>query len=519
MNKRLIVILMAALMVFLLTSCLDKEKMDEAWEEGRRSAYEDEEEPVGKEEASEEKTEEETEAEEEVKEDEEEPVEKEEASEEKTEEETEAEEEETEAEEEVKEDDLSDVQYAEDFKQASYKDYGSADADSGLEGKPIYVRGEITDYEEDQNALVLEADDGEWIVECGSDMSDEIRKELKGYKGEKVRVFGTFKGYSKAWSKPVITILMDVPKYACRIEDMDGKKRITYLDTQWEMKEADKDYTVGSLGFKGVTSWEMESTDEEATFVPLPGYTGMIAISRFELPDEYSGWKDDEAEDVLDKIAEEYMKGAEIHEQKKTKAAGLNAIRYITTIPDDDYPSEMIMYVILARDGYYCLMFGEPYLLGTALSDYEEEFMDSLKAGEPENSQDKEDKKEEKETAKSDKEKEQESKDKEEKTETKKSGKPTRSEISGKTFYATFDVTVTDGVDVDNMEESYDLMFDSSDLASYDESSGTMTINEDEFSFLLSFSYNSKGKIVFSGPAAFMDPDVSGYGTMSGYEK
>lgn len=515
MKKRLVLILIAALMVLSLTSCLDKDKMAEAFEEGKRSAYEeDEEESAAKEEASEEKTEEKTEAKEET-----------------------------------KEDDLSDVRYAEDFKPASYKEYGSEDADTGLEGNPIYVKGEITDYEEDQNVLVLEADDGEWIVDCGSDMSDEIKKELKGYKGEKMRVFGTFKGYSKAWSKPVITILKDVPKYACRIEDMDGKKRITYLDTQWEPKEADKDYTLGSLGFKGVSSWEMEATDEDATFVPLPGYTGMIAISRFELPDEYSGWKDDEAEDVLDKIAEEYMEGAEIYEQKKTKAGGLNAIRYITTIADDDYPSEMIMYVILARDGYYCIMFGEPYLLGTALSDYEEEFMDSLKAGEPESAADKEDKKAEKETSKTDKEtekeskdkdkkeeeskdkdkkeeeskdkdkKEEESKDKEEKTEAKKSGKPTRSEISGKTFYATLDVTVTDGVDVDNMKESNDLMFDSSELAGYDESSGTMTINEDGLSFLLSFSYNSKGKIVFSGPAAFMDPDVSGYGTMSGYEK
>nr|MCR5410185.1 hypothetical protein [Lachnospiraceae bacterium] len=202
-----------------------------------------------------------------------------------------------------------------------------------------------------------------------------------------------------------------------------------------------------------------------------------------------------------------------------TKAGGLNAIRYITTIADDDYPSEMIMYVILARDGYYCIMFGEPYLLGTAMSDYEEEFMGSLTSGGTEKTTDKDDKKEERETQESDKDKEKESKQTEEKTETKKSGKPTRSEISGKTFYATLDVTVTDGVDVDNMKESNDLMFDSSELAGYDESSGTMTVNEDGVSFLLSFSYNSKGKIVFSGPAAFIDPDVSGYGTMSGYEK
>ncbi len=484
MKKRLVLILIAALMVISLTSCLDKDKMEEAFEEGRRSAYEDDDDSVKKEEVSEEETEEETEAKEEV-----------------------------------KEDDLSDVRYAEDFKQASYKEYGSKDADSSLEGNPIYVKGEITDYEEDQNALVLEADDGEWIVDFGSDMSDEIKKELKGYKGEKVRVFGTFKGYSKAWSKPVITIIKDVPKYACRMEDLDGKDRITYLDTQWEMKEADKDYTVGSLSFKGISSWEMEYSDEETTFVPLAGYTGMITISRMELPEAYAGWKDDEAEDVLDNIAEQYMEGAEIHEQKKTNAGGLNAIRYITTIPDDDYPSEMVMYVILGKDTYYCLMFGEPYLLGTAMSDYEEEFMGSLTSGEPENSQDKEDKKEEKETQESDKDKEKESKQTEEKTETKKSGKPTRSEISGKTFYATLDVTVTDGVDVDNMKESNDLMFDSSELAGYDESSGTMTINEDGVSFLLSFSYNSKGKIVFSGPAAFVDPDVSGYGTMSGYEK
>lgn len=484
MKKRLVLILIAALMVLSLTSCLDKEKMAEAYEEGYRSAYEDEEEPVEKEEASEEKTEEETEAEEEV-----------------------------------KEDDLSDVRYAEDFKQASYKDYGSADADSGLEGKPIYVRGEITDYEEDQNALVLEADDGEWIVDCGSDMSDEIKKELKGYKGEKVRVFGTFKGYSKAWSKPVITILKDVPKYACRIEDMDGKKRITYLDTQWEMKEADKDYTVGSLGFKGVSSWEMEATDEDATFVPLAGYTGMIALSRFELPDAYASWKDEEAEDVLDKIAEEYMEGAEIHEQKKTKAGGLNAIRYITTIADDDYPSEMIMYVILARDGYYCIMFGEPYLLGTAMSDYEEEFMKSLNSGEPESTPDKEDKKEDKEAPKSDKDKEKDSKNKDEKTETKKSGKPSKSEIMGKTFTWHMEGQTVENGEISQVDQDTVVKFDSSDMANYSEATGETTFYDGETGFIIDFSYDSKGRIVYSGQASYNSDEISGYANISGREQ
>nr|MCR5235852.1 hypothetical protein [Lachnospiraceae bacterium] len=423
----------------------------------------------------------------------------------------------------------------EDFKQASYKDYGSADADSGLEGKPIYVRGEITDYEEDQNALVLEADDGEWIVECGSDMSDEIRKELKGYKGEKVRVFGTFKGYSKAWSKPVITILKDVPKYACRMEDMDGKDRITYLDTKWEPKESDKDYTVGSLRFKGVSSWEMEYTDEDATFVPLPGYTGMIAISRFELPDEYSGWKDDEAEDVLDKIAEEYMEGAEIHEQKKTKAGGLNAIRYITTIADDDYPSEMIMYNILARDGYYCIMFGEPYLLGTALSDYEEEFMKSLNSGEPESTPDKEDKKEDKEAPKSDKDKEDKKEDKEapksdkdkekdsqnkdEKTETKKSGKPSKSEIMGKTFTWHMEGQTVENGEISQVDQDTVVQFDSSDMANYSESTGETTFYDGESGFIIDFSYDSEGRIVYSGQASYNSDEISGYANISGREQ
>ncbi len=115
MKKRAVVILMAVLTVLSLTACLDKDKMAEAFEEGKRSAYEeDEEESAAKEEASEEKTEEKTEAKEET-----------------------------------KEDDLSDVRYAEDFKPASYKEYGSEDADTGLEGNPIYVKGEITDYEED----------------------------------------------------------------------------------------------------------------------------------------------------------------------------------------------------------------------------------------------------------------------------------------------------------------------------------------------------------------------------------
>ena len=487
MKKRLVLILIAALMVISLTSCLDKDKMEEAFEEGRRSAYEDDDDSVKKEEVSEEETEEETEAKEEV-----------------------------------KEDDLSDVRYAEDFKQASYKEYGSKDADSSLEGNPIYVKGEITDYEEDQNALVLEADDGEWIVDFGSDMSDEIKKELKGYKGEKVRVFGTFKGYSKAWSKPVITIIKDVPKYACRMEDLDGKDRITYLDTQWEMKEADKDYTVGSLSFKGISSWEMEYSDEETTFVPLAGYTGMITISRMELPEAYAGWKDDEAEDVLDNIAEQYMEGAEIHEQKKTNAGGLNAIRYITTIPDDDYPSEMAMYVILGKDAYYAVMFGEPFLLGTAMSDYEEVFMDSLKTGEPESTPDKEDKKdqkEEKDAQKPDKEKEKEPANKEEKTETKRSGYPSKSEIMGKTFTWHAEGQTVENGEISSVNQDSVVRFDSSDMANYSEATGETTFSDGETAFLIDFSYDSKGRIVYSGQASYNSVEISGYANVSGREQ
>lgn len=109
---------------------------------------------------------------------------------------------------------------------------------------------------------------------------------LKSLKGEETRIFGTFDGYSKAWSKPVITIAKGSPDHACRIESTDGDIVVTYLDSKWKDKEADTDYSLGDLSWKGISEWEADNSFDDTSdpvtgtvlYGPLSGYPATVYV-------------------------------------------------------------------------------------------------------------------------------------------------------------------------------------------------------------------------------------------------
>ena len=287
---------------------------------------------------------------------------------------------------EVPEDDLTGVLYTDEFTPAAWADFGSEEK-SGEHGEDlICIRGTVGDYDEDKHALILKAADGDWTVNCGQALSYAYNEMMVDLRGQEMRVFGTYAGFSQSSGTPRISFIKGVPEHACRMESLDGEKRITYLDSIWENIRADKDYALGHLTWKGISDWEdMNEVGERdgkqvgaVRFFPVSDYGAGIYIYYEELPDDLKDWK--KADDVFKIIVDDYFEDVEVESTSSAEAAGLEGRRVISIVNDDDmdYALYQDSYVLLDTDAYYVIMFGEPYFTGTMLSDYADEFMDSL---------------------------------------------------------------------------------------------------------------------------------------------
>ena len=442
-------------------------------------------------------------------------------------------------------DDLSGVLYTDDFKKAPYKDYVSDESGSGKEGDLIYVRGEITGVEEDQNCLSLTASDGEWIVDCGNGGNDGFKKMLKSLKGEETRIFGTFDGYSKAWSKPVITIAKGSPDHACRIESTDGDIVVTYLDSKWKDKEADTDYSLGDLSWKGISEWEADNSFDDTSdpvtgtvlYGPLSGYPATVYVHIESLPEGMAGWDDSKADSIMDSLEDSYFEGAKILEKKDTKVAGLDARRVRCMIPfeDEGYSMDNVVYIIPDKEYYYAVSFGEPYFIGTKMSEYEDDLIDSIKYAESSadsekktdgkeedkgNKTTKEDSAEKNDNKKSDNDiKNNAVKDVKDQADTPKTGVPSKSEIMSRAFTQHIDMNIlTNGEIVPEKDDYTNVTFSADEMSGYDESTGECMYWADGIGYSIKFSYNSKGKITYSGMISGSDDEASFSGSTSGHE-
>lgn len=102
-----------------------------------------------------------------------------------------------EAEDDVKE---TDPEYAYKFEKAAHDKY-TADSDD-LEGTMIWTEGKVESFEEKNLALILEADDGKWVISVGTNESKDVKSKLKDYVGKKIRAYGCYAGYATAMTCP-----------------------------------------------------------------------------------------------------------------------------------------------------------------------------------------------------------------------------------------------------------------------------------------------------------------------------
>ncbi len=434
-------------------------------------------------------------------------------------------------------DDLSDILYADEFKQAFYKDYGAKEGTSDKKGDLIYVRGEILNYEEDQNSLTVSASDGDWVIECGSDVSEDLIKTLKSLKSKEVRVFGAFDGYSKAWEKPVISISKRGADHPCRIETTDDDVRITYLDTRWKAEQNDTDYSLGDFSCKGVSEWEFENNayDESSKtgnliFAPLSGYPGSISVDMRPVPDDYKPADADNTDETLDSLEKMYFEGTDIKESKSKKIDGMNAKRVCCSfeVKDEDSYLDSIQYLFTDGDWYCVISFTEPYFIGTNMSEYEDVFMDTvkLKAGSDTSDDKKTDDKKTEDKKTDDKKSEEKKTDDKKKDDSKdtaketvKTGAPTKEEIVSKLFTQHMEMNVLiDGEVVPASEDFTNAYFSASQLEDYDPVTGEATFWDGEMGGILTFKYNSTGKITYSGTVSMDYEGTKASGTMSGHE-
>ena len=293
---------------------------------------------------------------------------------------------------EAPEDDLTDVLYADEFTPAAWADFGSEEK-SGEHGDDlICVRGTIGDYDDDKHTLTLKAADGDWTVNCGQALSYAFNEMMVDLRGEEMRVFGTYAGFSASTDTPRISFIKGAPEHACRMESIDGEKRITYLDSIWENLRADKDYALGHITWKGISDWETDNETEDrdgrtisyVDYTPVEDYSARIRVYYEELPDDLKDWK--KADDVFEEIMEGFFEGEEIESTRSCNVAGLEGRRVTSTIKPKslDHPMGSDTYILLDTDAYYAIMFAEPYFTGSMMNTYAEELLETVEYSETE---------------------------------------------------------------------------------------------------------------------------------------
>ncbi len=376
MAKRIITIILAGILAMSMTGCIDSGKMKEAFEKGRAEASSQEEE-------TEEESSAETEDEDKSDDAKESLFDSSNSDDEKA-EEKKADADTAEAEDDVKE---TDPEYADKFEKAAHDKY-TADSDE-LEGTMIWTEGKVESFEEKDLALILEADDGKWVISVGTNESKEVKSKLKDYVGKKIRAYGCYAGYADSYDMPILGVVEEeFTGDAFRLETLDGKNRMTEIAGYWDDPDFDYRGGLGNLAWNMTSTWldseEVRTWDETTknlAYYPFPNYAAGAYLYREKLPDAYTEMDDKEA---VGKVTEEYYAGGSLKDTEDTEVAGLPASRsHIEQEYDSiDYPFEHLCYIIISPDGYYyALGVVEPYFVSSLLEDALENIVGSASYG------------------------------------------------------------------------------------------------------------------------------------------
>lgn len=442
--------------------------------------------------------------------------------------------------------------YTDDFTQADeYADYGKDG--TAMTGAEICVEGYVESLNKEHHALILITDEGNWAVSVGEQGTENFYRLVDEAVGQYVRVFGKYTGYNDELSMPGIAFIPREFQYRpYRLESYDNTFRLTQLDYVFREPVYNTERTYGKITYKEPSAWNPELTEDTLfyrAFENLP--TVMLAHHEKVKESEFDEINDDDS--ILSELASSYVQdGSEILMKQSYKLNGHSALCFETTWKDEELPMPICMYcyMFIVDDEYYYYGTQEPYLVGESVKRALGEMLEGMEvseetSGEAALKEDKDTKaqntEDTKDTAGEDtKVKEDTSKDntkekdaKAEETQADKAAAddnkkkvPTRAEIQGKTFTQSITANFVGKENNETFTESEDLpdtIVTAQDLAKYDESTGRVTIHENDnglnITMVLTFSYDSSGRIVYTGDVAMDDPEFLASGTVSGHMK
>ena len=406
-----------------------------------------------------------------------------------------------------------DPEYTDEFtKVEKYEDYASKSATPSE--TMVWVEGVIDSYDDAGNNLILKSEDGDWAIALGSAGTNAFYDRAKDSVGKNVRVFGKYTGYSDDHQIPVVSFLpKEFSNHAYRMETLDNSFRLTQIDYLLDKYKLATEREYGTISFKIPIELREVETDDTLFYYFGDDVVGFLMLhNEAKQEAEFEGMDDDK---ILLEYANEYMKNTKVLEKEPTKIKGYPALRLVTTFENDDLnmPMALYSYIIMVDDTYYYFGMTEPYLPGETGKELITDMVGTIKkldSAEAATEKKEESKKEEDSKKEDETKKESETKTEEEKTV--KTGIPPLADLAG-LYDVTMTITKPDGTtESETLKDSY---FGMNELSAYNATNGSMNLDlGGGLIASMTFSYNSKGKVVFSGILT----DGTNSGTISGIQ-
>ncbi len=455
-----------------------------------------------------------------------------------------------------------DPQFTDDFDEVT--DYSAClEGSSVKSGSRIWIMGKVEEYDKEAKAIKVATKDGPWIVSVGAAGTDDYYKLVEKTVDQYVRIFGVYTGYEADYGMPSMAFQpKDYQKYAFRLESVDNNFRLTQTDYTVPMPEFDTDETFMNISYKIASAWTKDDS-ESAHYYKYPEDTLSSFIMYNYIENAKMGFDEINADQVLSDLADSYVDdGDEVLRKQSFKLGGYPALCFEMAFTPDGYPIPLTMfcYMFIVEDQYYFYGATEPYLVGETSKQFLSNMFKELKLADDDSTADKttgandsaaeastKDSATEETTKDASKDASKDTSSKSDnasaenttaaadtsKTETAqaeaaKPAYPPKSEIEGKTFTQHMKGTLTGENNGEmltlDMEDDLPAILITSDIvANYDEATGksscVMDIEGVPTPMTFSFSYNSKGTIVYSAPFSYTTPQYTATGVMSGYRK
>ncbi|WP_026511905.1 hypothetical protein [Butyrivibrio sp. LC3010] len=414
----------------------------------------------------------------------------------------------------VKAANVTEAMYTDGFEKASDYDKYAA-GDKSLIDTNVWVEGDAKGYDEASNSIIIKTDSGNWSVYCGKDGTESFKELIKQVPGKKIRVFGKYQGIDESLNIPRVNFLYDnVIEAAYRLESTDNDFRISYLDYAIGMPDLDTEKTYYGMNFKSSSSFTQKG-DSETDYYYFDAQTpAFIMLHAEDLSDPvYKSYSEDT---ILDTFVSVYTDNNDtVFKNERTNIGGMRCAIVESTFSDEKLPCSMSLYSVMAIANDHCYYLGctQPYLSTETFKSVIPAMLENVsfqnEADSTKLNADNEGAEKIDEAPADDKTADTAGTDKtalEEplgkagtnntEGETEKKDVPTKAEVVG--LY-TMTLELVHGSGQTTKDTGENLYFGEKDLTNYDETTGVCTVEEENFSMVLTFEYDKDRRIMCHG--------------------